>query len=95
VSIDRVTRTTIVWDESRKVGQYDGRELSVCFVNEHAPIRAWRRWIRIAQPRAELLWHSRAAAGHNRQRVMQAVLRSGTDRTACRALGKVLAVTLD
>ena len=29
VSIDAATRTTIVWLESRKVGQYDARELSV------------------------------------------------------------------
>ena len=29
VSIDAVTRTTVVWQESRKVGQYDARELSV------------------------------------------------------------------
>jgi hypothetical protein len=29
ISIDNVTRTTVVWMESRKVGQYDARELSV------------------------------------------------------------------
>ncbi|CAB3753550.1 hypothetical protein [Paraburkholderia humisilvae] len=29
ISIDNVTRTTVVWVESRKVGQYDARELSV------------------------------------------------------------------
>jgi hypothetical protein len=29
VSLDSATRTTIVWLESRKVGQYDARELSV------------------------------------------------------------------
>jgi hypothetical protein len=29
VSLDLATRTTIVWAESRKVGQYDARELSV------------------------------------------------------------------
>jgi len=29
VSIDAVARTTVVWQESRKVGQYDARELSV------------------------------------------------------------------
>ncbi|QGZ55151.1 hypothetical protein [Paraburkholderia acidiphila] len=29
VSIDSATRTTVVWQESRKVGQYDARELSV------------------------------------------------------------------
>jgi hypothetical protein len=37
VSIDAATRTTIVWLESRKVGQYDARELSV-------------RWPQGAQP---------------------------------------------
>ncbi|CAB3749059.1 hypothetical protein LMG29739_00684 [Paraburkholderia solisilvae] len=29
ISIDHVTRTAVVWMESRKVGQYDARELSV------------------------------------------------------------------
>ncbi|WP_322105084.1 hypothetical protein [Paraburkholderia sp. J41] len=29
VSIDAATRTTVVWQESRKLGQYDARELSV------------------------------------------------------------------
>lgn len=29
VSVDAATRTTVVWAESRKVGQYDARELSV------------------------------------------------------------------
>ncbi|HEY3597185.1 MAG TPA: hypothetical protein VGL08_06700 [Paraburkholderia sp.] len=29
ISLDNVTRTVIVWVESRKVGQYDARELSV------------------------------------------------------------------
>jgi hypothetical protein len=29
VSLDAITRTTVVWAESRKVGQYDARELSV------------------------------------------------------------------
>jgi len=32
VSIDAATRTTVVWQESRKVGQYDARELSVRWV---------------------------------------------------------------
>ncbi|KAG0193145.1 hypothetical protein DFQ28_006151 [Apophysomyces sp. BC1034] len=91
VSVDRVTRTTVVWVESRKVGQYDSRELSVRFANEHVPIRAWRRWISAAQPRAELLWNSPAAAGHNRQRVMRVVLKSDADRNASRALDKALA----
>ncbi|PLZ02517.1 hypothetical protein CY652_10390 [Burkholderia sp. WAC0059] len=29
ISLDSATRTTVVWAESRKVGQYDARELSV------------------------------------------------------------------
>ncbi|WP_027817277.1 hypothetical protein [Paraburkholderia bannensis] len=33
VSIDAATRTTIVWLESRKLGQYDARELSVRWPN--------------------------------------------------------------
>ncbi|HEY4804668.1 MAG TPA: hypothetical protein VIH96_18830 [Paraburkholderia sp.] len=33
VSIDAATRTTVVWQESRKVGQYDARELSVRWVS--------------------------------------------------------------
>ena len=40
VSVDAVTRTTVVWLESRKVGQYDARELSV-------------RWPMAMQPPAE------------------------------------------
>jgi hypothetical protein len=91
VSIDLVTRTTVVWIESRKVGQYDGRELSLRLVNEGAPIRAWRRWVRAAQPCAQLLWNSPAAAGHNRQRVMHVVLKNDADRAASRALERALA----
>lgn len=91
VSLDVATRTVVVWAESRKVGQYDGRELSVRIVHEHVPIRAWRRWVRAAQPCADLLWNSPAAAGHNRQLVMHAVLKNDADRTASRALEKALA----
>ncbi|CAB3795033.1 hypothetical protein LMG28688_04031 [Paraburkholderia caffeinitolerans] len=40
VSVDAATRTTVVWLESRKVGQYDARELSV-------------RWPADLQPTAE------------------------------------------
>ncbi|WP_038789270.1 hypothetical protein [Burkholderia pseudomallei] len=39
VSLDMLTRTVVVWMESRKVGQYDARELSV-------------RWPKGAEPRA-------------------------------------------
>jgi len=37
VSIDVATRTTVVWRESRKVGQYDARELSVRWVSGGQP----------------------------------------------------------
>ncbi|MFP6558518.1 hypothetical protein WJ542_09360 [Paraburkholderia sp. B3] len=37
VSLDAATRTTIVWLESRKVGQYDARELSVRWLQEAPP----------------------------------------------------------
>jgi hypothetical protein len=38
VSLDAATRTTIVWLESRKVGQYDARELSVRWLQEAPPV---------------------------------------------------------
>ncbi|MBN3724262.1 hypothetical protein [Burkholderia sp. Ac-20379] len=31
ISIDVLTRTVVVWMESRKVGQYDARELAICW----------------------------------------------------------------
>jgi hypothetical protein len=37
ISIDNVTRTAVVWMESRKVGQYDARELSVRWPRAAAP----------------------------------------------------------
>ncbi|WP_118180687.1 hypothetical protein [Paraburkholderia phosphatilytica] len=37
VSIDVNTRTAIVWAESRKVGQYDARELSVSWPEDERP----------------------------------------------------------
>lgn len=92
VSVDLLTRTTVVYVESRKVGQYDGRELSVRFTNEQVLIGAWRRWLRMPQPCAELLWNSPAAAGHNRQLIMRVVLRNDADFTASRALEKTLAL---
>jgi hypothetical protein len=91
VSVDATTRTTVVWVESRKVGQYDGRELSVRFVHEDGPPRPWRTRVARQQPRAELLWNSPAAAGHNRQLVMRVPLRTEGDRAASRALEQTLA----
>lgn len=38
VSIDAATRTTVVWQESRKLGQYDARELSVRWLAGAAPL---------------------------------------------------------
>ncbi|WP_322033727.1 hypothetical protein [Paraburkholderia sp. J76] len=43
VSIDAATRTTVVWQESRKVGQYDARELSVRWLSG-APQGATAAW---------------------------------------------------
>ncbi|TDV38383.1 hypothetical protein C7405_102593 [Paraburkholderia caballeronis] len=40
VSVDAATRTTVVWAESRKVGQYDARELSVRWPLEGAAAQA-------------------------------------------------------
>ena len=37
ISLDTLTRTAIVWMESRKVGQYDARELSVRWPGRVAP----------------------------------------------------------
>lgn len=36
ISVDAATRTTTVWAESRKIGQYDARELSVRWPSEPA-----------------------------------------------------------
>jgi hypothetical protein len=38
VSVDSATRTTIVWLESRKLGQYDARELSVRWRQDARPV---------------------------------------------------------
>lgn len=40
VSLDAATRTTIVWLESRKLGQYDARELSVRWPQDPQPVAA-------------------------------------------------------
>ncbi|WP_038745543.1 hypothetical protein, partial [Burkholderia pseudomallei] len=50
VSLDMLTRTVVVWMESRKVGQYDARELSV-------------RWPKGAEPRAASVEADAPAAG--------------------------------
>ena len=40
ISVDTATRTTTVWAESRKLGQYDARELSVRWAGEGGAPRA-------------------------------------------------------
>jgi hypothetical protein len=87
ISVDTVTRTTTVWAESRKLGQYDVRELSVRPATHAAkPARfAFQR-----RPRVELLWDSPAAAGHNRQTVFRVPLVTDGDRTAASALDAAL-----
>jgi hypothetical protein len=95
VSVDTTTRTTTVWAESRKVGQYDARELSVRWPAEVAPSSAApatppARFAPGRRPRVELLWDSPAAAGHNRQTVFRVPLATEGDRAAARALDAAL-----
>ncbi|KVV37023.1 hypothetical protein WT27_17795 [Burkholderia territorii] len=100
ISLDTLTRTAIVWMESRKVGQYDARELSVRWPGRGAagaleqaaqaaavPPRRGRLFRR---PQVELLWDSPAAVGHNRQIVMRAPLATEGDRVAVLALDAAL-----
>jgi hypothetical protein len=91
VSVDTTTRTTTVWAESRKVGQYDVRELSVRWPAEAAPPATQPvRFIPGRRPKVELLWDSPAAAGHNRQTVFRVPLATEGDRDAARALDAAL-----
>ncbi|WP_323122221.1 hypothetical protein [Burkholderia alba] len=106
VSLDALTRTVIVWMESRKVGQYDARELSVRWPSGMAPAESGAAGEAVAQPAAagrrglfarpklELLWDSPAAVGHNRQIVMRAPLVTEGDRVAARALDASLKQTV-
>ncbi|WP_250499733.1 hypothetical protein [Caballeronia sp. GAWG1-5s-s] len=100
ISLDPVTRTAIVWAESRKLGQYDARELSVKWPvltasaqPAAAPVAsngiARRSWFS-RRPKVELLWDSPAAAGHNRTTVFRAPLSTESDRSAARALDATL-----
>lgn len=107
ISIDTTTRTAVVWAESRKLGQYDARELSVKWpegsggsdgsdgVESAAVVAPRKRWLfaRDARAKMELLWDSPAAAGHNRKTVFRAALASVGDRTAARALDASLRQT--
>ncbi|MCU9958470.1 MULTISPECIES: hypothetical protein [Burkholderia] len=103
ISLDVLTRTAIVWMESRKVGQYDARELSVRWPGRAAPAAGGqgaqdvqpavvppRRGGLFRRPMAELLWDSPAAVGHNRQIVMRAPLATEGDRVAVLALDAAL-----
>ncbi|OXJ19530.1 hypothetical protein [Burkholderia sp. AU6039] len=102
ISLDVLTRTAIVWMESRKVGQYDARELSVRWPGRAAPaagdgaadaqpaVVPPRRGSFFNRPKVELLWDSPAAVGHNRQIVMRAPLASEGDRVAVLALDAAL-----
>jgi len=97
VSVDAATRTSTVWLESRKVGQYDARELSVRWPQGAAPVVATAT---VAGPleqggkqrrvKIELLWDSPAAAGHNSQTVFGVRLLTESDRKAARALDDTL-----
>lgn len=100
ISLDTLTRTAIVWMESRKVGQYDARELSVRWPGRAAPATGEpaaqaaavppRRGSLSRRPKVELLWDSPAAVGHNRQIVMRAPLATEGDRVAVLALDAAL-----
>ncbi|MCA7966505.1 hypothetical protein [Burkholderia cenocepacia] len=103
ISLDVLTRTAIVWMESRKVGQYDARELSVRWPGRVAPaapatgeqgaqpaVVPPRRGSLFNRPKVELLWDSPAAVGHNRQIVMRAPLATEGDRVAVLALDAAL-----
>lgn len=94
ISIDNTTRTAVVWAESRKLGQYDARELSVKWPEGFkasetvaAAVPSKRGLFgRSARAKMELLWDSPAAAGHNRKTVFRTPLASEGDRKAARAL---------
>ncbi|CAN0619584.1 conserved membrane protein of unknown function [Burkholderia multivorans] len=95
ISLDTMTRTTIVWMESRKVGQYDARELSVrwpgraaAVAGDDPPAPPRAGWFK--RPKVELLWDSPAAVGHNRQIVMRVPLVTDGDRVAVLALDAAL-----
>ncbi|WP_322009805.1 hypothetical protein [Paraburkholderia sp. J12] len=50
ISIDTATRTTIVWLESRKLGQYDARELSVRWSRGAEPVASTAQPVASASP---------------------------------------------
>ena len=86
VSIDATTRTAVVWAESRKLGQYDARELSVKWpssVDDGGGVGLAGRFRRDGM---ELLWDSPAAAGHNRKTVFRTAVARAGDRATAMAL---------
>ena len=92
ISIDTTTGTAIVWAESRKLGQYDARELSVKWPSEvgGATADVPRKAGVFKREKIELLWDSPAAAGHNRKTVFRAALAGAGDRGAASALDAAL-----
>jgi hypothetical protein len=103
IALDAATQTATVWDESRKLGQYGTTELSLQPVGATEPssvaaaqgapepVHAATPGSRRARDnRVELLWHSAAAAGHNRRRVLRVRLYREADRLAAEALRKAL-----
>jgi hypothetical protein len=92
ISIDTTTGTAIVWAESRKLGQYDARELSVKWPSDvdGAVADAPRKAGLFNREKIELLWDSPAAAGHNRKTVFRAALAGAGDLTAASALDAAL-----
>lgn len=105
VAVDRATQTAVVWQESRKVGQYGARELAVRWAEAghqaplaedgaavppgRQPLRHWAAWRRGA-PAIELLWNSPASAGHNRQLVFRVPLRGAAEHATASSLDTLL-----
>jgi hypothetical protein len=95
ISLDPVARTAVVWAESRKLGQYDSRELSVKWAapldgDATTPPRGLLAG-RFRREKVELLWDSPAAAGHNRKTVFRVGLAGAGDWNTARALDVALA----
>lgn len=88
ISIDATSRTAMVWAESRKLGQYDSRELSVKWGAGDGGSSVGGGVFKPA--RIELQWDSPAAAGHNRKMIFRAGLRGTNSRRAAVALDKAL-----
>jgi hypothetical protein len=104
VSIDSAAKTAVVWAESRKLGQYDARELSVKWP---ASMRVGGGSVlntsvssstsrpagfagRFRRDGMALLWDSPAAAGHNRKTVFRTTMPRSGDKTTAQALEAAL-----